>query len=144
TAYYPMTHLIKYARGVSLIPVVECDTYDIPGYATSDFHQYGTHKDVPYIETAAAFDKANGNLIIFVINRNWKEDIQLELDVRSFEGYKFEEQLQLYTDDLNAANSYEDSNVVIPSVCQTAKCENNKVSTTVKKLSWNVFRFCKE
>ena len=140
-AYYPVTHLIKHARGVSLIPVVDCDTYEIPGYATSDFHQYDTHKDVPYIESAAAFDKANGNLNIFIINRNWKEDIRIELDVRNFEGYRFEEQLQLYTDDLNAANSYEDPNVVVPSICPKAKFENNKVSTTVKKLSWNVFRF---
>jgi alpha-N-arabinofuranosidase len=98
---------------------------------------------VPYIESAAAFDKVNGNLNIFIINRNWKEDIQIVFDVRNFDGYEFTEQLQLYIDDLDAANSYEDPNVIVPSICSIAKFRDNKVVTTVKKLSWNVFCFSK-
>jgi alpha-L-arabinofuranosidase len=143
-AYYPMTQLIKYARGLSLMPSVVCDTYDIPGYATSDFHQYDTHQDVPYIESAAAYDGNKGELNVFVINRNWEKDTALELDVRGFEGYTFKEQIQLYSDDIDAANSYEEPNVIIPSTSSTARFEKGKVSTIVRKLSWNVFRFEKQ
>jgi alpha-L-arabinofuranosidase len=142
-SYYPMTHLIKYAQGVSLMPSVDCDTYDIPGYATSDFHQYDTHTDIPYIESAAAFDQKNGELNIFVINRNWEQDITLELDVRGFEGYAFVEHLELFTEDIDASNSFENPNMIAPSNCSTAQFKNGKVSTTARKLSWNVIRFRK-
>ena len=143
-SYYPMIQLIEYGRGVSLMPSVDCDTYDIPGYAVSDVHQYDTHEAIQYIESAAAYDEVNGELNVFVINRNWEQDITLELDVRGFEGYDFVEQIQLYIDDINAANSYENPNVIAPSISSAAKFEDGKVSTVVKKLSWNVFRFKKQ
>jgi len=143
-AHYPLAQLIKYAHGVSLMPSVDCDTYDIPGYATNDFHQYDTHEGVQYIESAAAYDEANGELSVFVINRNWEQDTTLELNIRGFEGYDFVEQIQLYTDDIDAANSYEDPKVIVPSISSAAKFEDGKVSTVAKKLSWNVFRFKKQ
>jgi alpha-N-arabinofuranosidase len=143
-SYYPYSHLIQYARGVSLLPSVDCDTYDIPGYACSDFHQYDTHEGVPFIESAAAYDETSGELNVFVINRNWEQDTTLELDVSGFKDYDFIEQIQLYTDDINAANSYEDPNIIVPSIRKVDNNEDGKVLTTVKKLSWNVFRFKKQ
>jgi alpha-N-arabinofuranosidase len=143
-SYYPFSYLIKYGRGMSLLPSVDCDTYDIPGYATSDFRQYDTHEGVPFIEAAAAFDEAGGELNVFVINRNWEQDTTLELDVSGFEGYDFIEQIQLYSDDINAANSYENPNVIAPSIRAVYKFEDGKITTVVKKLSWNVFRFKKQ
>ncbi len=140
-AYYPTTHLIKFAQGTSLLPSVDCASYDIPGYATSDFHQYDTHNNVPYIESAAAFDESNGKLTVFVINRNWEEDTLLELDVRGFEGYAFIEQIQLFTDELSAVNSFENPNSIVPSVRSAAEFRDGIISTTARKLSWNVFRF---
>ncbi len=142
-AHYPMSQLIKYARGVSLEPSVECDTYDIPGYAVTDYRQYDSHEGVPYIESAAAYDEANGELNVFVVNIDWEQDTTLELDVSGFDGYEFVEQVELYTDDLNTSNSYENPDVIVPSKSSTAKYENGKVSTVAKKLSWNVFRFKK-
>ncbi len=142
-AYYPMNHLIKYGRGISMKPSVCCDTYDIPGYATSDFHQYDTHEGVPYIEAAAAYNDAEGELNVFVINRNWEQDISLDLDVSGFEGYDFIEQIQLYSDDINASNTYEEQNAIVPSIRKADNIIDGNVSTTVKKISWNVFRFKK-
>ena len=141
--YYAFTDLIQYGRGISLMPSVNCDTYDIPGYATSDFHQYDTHEGVPYIESAAAYDESKGELSVFVINRNWEQDTSLELDVAGFEGYDFVQHSQLYTNDLDAANSYENPDVITPSINTTAQFENGRVSAVVKKLSWNVFQFKK-
>jgi alpha-N-arabinofuranosidase len=140
-AYYPFTHLIRYARGVSLTPAVDCDSYDIPGYAISDFRQYDAHQGVPYLESAAAYDADHGELTVFVINRNWEQDTTLELDVRGFEEFKFEEQIQLHSDDVDAANSYETPNAIVPSVNAAARVEGGRVTAVLKKLSWNVFRF---
>jgi alpha-L-arabinofuranosidase len=142
-AYYPYAQLIQYARGTSLRAAIDCDTYDIPGYATSDFHQYDTHEGVQFIESAAALDEASGDLNVFVINRNWEQDTTLELDVSGFKGYGFVEQIQLFSDDINAANSFGNETVIAPSINKTAKFADGKVSTVTKKLSWNVFRFKK-
>lgn len=140
-AHYSFTDLIKYARGVSLQPAVDCDTYDIPAYATSDFHQYDAHEGVPYIESAAALDEDRGLLNVFVINRNWQEDIPLVLDVSGFEGYEFIEHKQLFADDLEAANSFENPQRVVPAVNPEARFADGKVYAGTKMISWNVFRF---
>ncbi len=142
-SYYPMSQLIQYGRGTSLMPSVECDTYDIPGYAINDNNQYDTHEGIKYIESAAAYDEAKGELNVFIINRNWEQDTTLELDVSGFEGYDFVEQIQLYTDDIEAVSTYENQHAIVPSISSLASYEDGKVSTIAKKLSWNVFRFKK-
>jgi len=142
-SYYPYEHLIQYGRGVSMRTAVNCDTYDLPGYAMSDTAQYPTRTGIQYVDTAAALDEENGQLNVFVINRNLEEDTPVELDISGFAGYKFIEQIQLYSDDIDARNTYEQQDAIVPSVCTEAKFLNGVVSSNLKKLSWNVFRFAK-
>jgi len=123
------------------MPEVESETYDVPGYATCDFFQYDTHNGIKYIEAAAA--KNDDELAVFVINRDWNDDANLTLDVEAFEGYEFKEHVQLYTDDLDARNTYENPEALIPSVNENVKFENGALSAEVKKLSWNMFLFKK-
>jgi len=138
--YYPFSQLIKYGRGVSLTTAVECETYDIPGYAISHQFQYRTHKGIPFVESAAAFDKDKGELNIFVINRDWENDSSLDLDVSAFQGYRLIEHIQLYSDDINAANTYENPNAVVPSINSDTVLKDGKIKANLKKNSWNVFR----
>lgn len=142
-SHYAFTQLMQYGRGVSLRTGIECDTFDIPGYAIDDNSQYATKEGLPFIDSAAAFDEENGELNIFALNRRWDGDSLLELDVSNFKGYTFIEQLQLYSEDMELSNSYENPNLIIPSVCKEASYENGTVTTHLKKLSWNVFRFKK-
>jgi alpha-N-arabinofuranosidase len=139
-AHYPFTQLMKYGRGVSLKPAVECDTFDIPGYVIEHQFQYRTHEGIAFIETAAAFDEQNGELNIFVINLDWENDRQLELNIDAFKGYKLKEHIQLYSDDINAANTHENPNAVVPSVNTDTVMKDGKITINLKKLSWNVFR----
>ncbi|NLN46668.1 MAG: alpha-L-arabinofuranosidase [Clostridiaceae bacterium] len=139
----PYTQLIQLGQGVALKGSVECDTFDVPGYAIDNFRQYDTMEGLPYIETAAALEESTGDLNVFVINRNWEQDTALELDVSGFAGYRFVEQIQLFSDDPEAANTLETPDAIAPSVSTSAVCRDGKVDTTVKKLSWNVFRFKK-
>ena len=107
----------------------------------SNSAQFYTQKDLNFLDTAAAYDKEKGSLNIFIINRNWKEDNVVEIDTEAFKGYKFVEHIQLYSDDMNAANSYENPDVIVPTVNKEAKFIDGKVNSNLKKLSWNVFRF---
>jgi len=139
-AYYPFKQLMEYGRGVSLRTAIECDTFDIPGYAVSHQFQYRAHDGIKFIDSAAALDEAKGEAAVFVINRDWENDRLLELDVGAFEGYSFIEHIQLYSDDLKAANTYENPRLVVPSVNTDTVCKDGKVTAELKKLSWNVFR----
>ena len=140
--YYPFTQLMRYGRGVSLKTVIDCETYDIPGYAPSHQFQYRAHEGIGYIDSAAAFNDANGELNIFVINRDWDNNRQLELDVRAFEGYIFVEHIQLFSDDIDAKNSYEDPDAIAPSINSgSSSCGNGCLAAELNKMSWNVFKF---
>lgn len=142
-SHYAFTDLIKYGQGTSMRTSVDCDTYDIPGYFVGGTAQYATKEGVKFIESAAALDEKDGSLNVFVINRNWDADNAIELDMRGFDGYKFVEHVQLFSDDMDARNSYEEPNNIVPTVNSGAKYENGIVTSNVKKLSWNVFRFKK-
>ncbi len=141
--FYVMQDLQTYGRGTSLQLAVDCDTYDVPSYAIDDVQAYAELEGVKYIDAAGALDEENGALNIFVINRNWEEDNELELDVSAFDGYQFVAHSQLYSEDLDAYNSYENPDAVVPTLNTQTKVEGGKLTATVKKLSWNVFQFRK-
>ena len=141
--YYPYTQLMRYGRGMSLMPVVECDTFDVPGYAINNFRQYNSFRGIKYLESAAAFDEEKGVAALFVINRNGKEDLDTEIDLRGFEGYKLIEHSEMTSDDISLRSSYENPDAVIPSVNGDTVLEKGRISVNLKKLSWNVFRLAK-
>lgn len=78
-----------------------------------------------------------------MINRAIEDDIEVSLDVRGFEGYKLVEHIEMYTDDLEMGNSFEDPDVIKPTQNIDTKMDNGKVTSLAKKLSWNVIRLTK-
>jgi len=142
-SYYTMTQMIDYAKGISIRPVVECDTDNVGTYAVDNMNQYEGFDNVPYVTAAAALNEENGELTVFVINADWEDEQEFTLDVSGFEGFTFQEHLAMYTDDIMAANSYENPDAIKPVIEQDTACEGGVLSATLKKLSWNVFRFTK-
>lgn len=140
---YPYTQLMRYGRGTSLRTSVDCDTYDIPSYIVDDTNQYYEQEGVDFIDTAAAYDKASGEVNVFVVNRNWESSNDVELDLAGFEGLSFIEHIEMYTDDLEKANTWETPDAIRPVVNANAKFEGGKLSANVKAMSWNIFRFKK-
>lgn len=68
TIYYPLELFASHCRGVSLDAFVSCDTYDA-----------GEFKKIPYLDVSAAFDSANGTLVLAVVNRHRDEPIEAEI-----------------------------------------------------------------
>jgi alpha-N-arabinofuranosidase len=141
TTYYPVAHLMKYGKGTSLRCSIQCPTFDIPGYAIDDNSQYSTREGITFLDAAAAFDKEAGEVAVFVINRDWTADHSLELDVKGFEGYQFVEHVEMYSDDLEASDTYENPNAVVPTINENSTFDNGVIKAQLHKLSWNVFRF---
>lgn len=140
-AYYPYAHLMRYGRGISLRTAVDCDTFDIPAYFIDEGTQYQAREGLPYLDTAAALNEKDGELTIFVINRNWEDDISAEIDASAFKGWNFVEHIEMYTDDLDARNTYDEPDTIKPVVNKETKLADGKIDATMKRLSWNVLRF---
>ena len=138
-SYYAFTDLIRYAKGLSMDTKVDCETFDIPGYAIDDTSQYPGKEGVGYIDAASAWDKDKG-LTVFVINRSESEEYPLSIDVRGFEGFTKCSQSELFAPDLEVKNSFGNEDVVKPQENSECSLKDGVLTTHVKPLSWNVFR----
>lgn len=143
-SFYAFTQLMKYGRGTSLVTKVDSETFDLPGYFIDDNSQYTGKKDVPYIDSATAYDEENGRLSVFVINRSSDTAYPVSLDVNAFEGYVFDQHLELYSEDMDLKNTYENPDAIVPVQSEKASFENGTLQTEVKPLSFNVLTFIKK
>lgn len=131
TIFYPFLHASKYGRGVALKPVVSTQVHDTKN-----------HCDVTDIESIAVYNEEKEEVTIFAVNRNVKEDVLFEGDVRGFEGYTVKEYLCMEQDDMKAVNGL-GAERVAPYQKTEYTLDNGKFTTIMKKCSWNVIRFGK-
>jgi len=140
-SHYVYTLMSQYVTGVSLQTKVHSDTFDIPGYALDDNSQYKTKEAVPFIDAVSAYDEAKGQLTVLVINRNWEEDNEIALDLTTFPGFTLAEHIEMFHEDMDARNTYENPNEVVPHLNQTSVLQDGVFKANLKRLSWNLIRF---
>jgi len=128
TIFYPFAHASAYGRGVALVPVVSSPTYD-----SRDF------SDVPLLETVAVYNEERSMVTIFAVNRDAAEDLTVDCDLRSFEGYVPVEHTVLKHDDLKAVNS-SGREVVAPVASELPSIDGGRMQLRLPPLSWNVVR----
>ncbi len=143
-AYYPFTQMIRHAaRGQSLLPVVECEKYNVEGYVIDDMNQYGGFENADYIQSAAALSEDETELTVFVLCADTEEGHELTLDVRSFEGWRFDGHSALYAAAPGQRNTFEDPYQLVPRDMPDTRCEKGLLTAALPSLSWNMFRFSK-
>ena len=128
TIYYPFLHASKYGRGTVLELLTD-----------SPSHQTKEHGEVSDIAAVSVFNEEKEELTIFAVNRNLEEDVELTVDVRSFEGYEALEQIVLACDDLKAENSAAGEKV-FPVQKPCKKTEGGYLTAVLGRASWNVIR----
>ncbi len=131
TIYYPFLHASKYGRGIALQPVV-----------SSTKHDTKNHCDVTDVESVAVYNEEKEEVTIFAVNRNTKEDVTFEIDVRSFADYTVKEYLALEHEDMKVTNSILGEKVA-PYQKTAYECKDGTFTTVLKKSSWNVIRLGK-
>lgn len=129
TIYYPFLHASRYGRGMVLQTPMDSPSHETSGH--------GLVKD---LVSVAVYNPEKEELTVFAVNRNLEEDHLLKMDLRSFEGYRLIEKLELVSDDLKAENTPFGENVR-PLVSRNVKEDNGYAQTVLKKASWNVIRF---
>ena len=140
-AYYPFTQLLRYGKGVSLQAPVECETYDVEGYAIDDMNQYAGFEKVQYVQAAATLQEENGEMTVFLVNADQTEAHELAMDVRAFEGWKLKEHVTLFTEDIDAYNDFDQPECIVPRQVSDTCMDGGRVTAVLPPMSWNMIRF---
>ena len=133
TIYYPYWLTTKYGRGTVLQTQV-----DVPTYKNK---KYG---DVPYVDCVAVHHEEAEELVLFAVNKNLEEDIQLNMDLRQFAEYEIIEHVVLQDEDLYAVNTEENPGRIKPTACHAGAVCGGKLTATLQHKSWNMIRLGKK
>ena len=128
TIFYPFYLMSKYARGTALRSVVECDKYN-----TAEI------EDIPYIDTASAWDKENGRLTVAVLNRSLTESIDVKINFSDFVICGEAKHIEFSHEDLKTINTAQNPDNVICKDKGSIAVEDNALSVNVAKHSFNIF-----
>jgi alpha-L-arabinofuranosidase len=133
TIFYPFAHASRFGRGT--VMRVE---------PKSPIHDTALYGPVPLLEATATLDEDRGVLTIFAVNRDQREALELNGDLRGFPGYRIEEHLVLTDEEANASNSVDKPERVCPKSRSGAEVADGRLSTVLPPLSWNVVRLGRE
>ena len=126
TIYEPFLHASLHANGTVVRPVCVCDSKN--------------YTDVPYLESTAVWNEAEGEIAVFAVNRSLDEPMELACKIGGFGTCRVLEHLQFSGDSLKAVNIAD-----IKSVCTVLGdigCEKEGAfSICLPAASWNVIRF---
>ena len=131
TIFYPFQAMSKYARGNALKPIIDCPKYDCKDFT-----------DVPYLESVASYDEENEEVALFVVNRSMEEDIQLDVSLLGFEGYKAVAFESMDGYNVLQENTF-DKEVVKMHSNPVPATDGKNTEINLKALSFNVIRFKK-
>jgi alpha-N-arabinofuranosidase len=119
TIFYPYAWALQYAHGRVLDLRVESETYPIraqglrPDFARDD--------QVPYLDVVATLDAGNGQLSVFLLNRDLQQERELTLDCRGVTPTRVLASETLTGTDLKAANTFEQPRLVVPRPLDTPR-----------------------
>jgi alpha-N-arabinofuranosidase len=129
TTYNPYLHTSLYGRGTVLHPIIRSPKYD-----SKDF------TDVPYLEAIAVYNEELSQVTVFAVNRHLTEELDLQVDLRSFGEVKVLEHVVLEHENLKAVNTLEQPQRVQPHNNGNARVDGSRVEARLGKASWNVIR----
>ncbi|WIV51560.1 alpha-N-arabinofuranosidase [Marivivens sp. LCG002] len=129
TIFYPFKFASTLGRGTALNLDVDCPTYDAAVAA-----------NVSYLDISGVHDAASGVLTFFAVNRNGTEHLDIDLAIERFGSPKSVEHTILKHDDLEARNTAEEPNKVVPKQGDGAKITAGGLSLSLPPYSYSVVR----
>ncbi len=112
TIYYPYRWAVKYARGRVLDLLVESETYPIKAEGLrADFAR---NDQVPYLDVSATIDPPNGQVCLFMLNRDLESERELAVEFRDPTPKRVLACETLTGTDLKASNTFAQPGLVVP------------------------------
>lgn len=129
TIFYPYMHAAAFGQGAVLNTIVKSPVYEAK-----------THGEAPYLDCVVVDNAEKEEVVIFAVNKDLEEDMEVTLDLRQYAGYRICEHIVLHHDDLKAVNTEENPNNVVPGANGNSKVEDGVLQAVLGKKSWNVIR----
>ena len=129
TIFYPYMHAATLGQGTVLNTIVKSPVYEAK-----------THGEAPYLDCVVVDHAEKEEVVVFAVNKDLEEDMEVTLDLRQYAGYRICEHIVLHNDDLKAVNSEENPTNVVPRTGGNSKIEEGVLHTVFEKKSWNVIR----
>lgn len=127
TTFYPFAHCAKFGHGTVLDMKLVCDSYQD--------EEFG---EVSLADAIMIMDEDEA--VIFAVNKDETEYMELDGVLNGFECYEIIEELELTHENPFAANSKDNPNCVVPKAVKKAAYIQGRLTTQMKPLSWNVIR----
>jgi alpha-L-arabinofuranosidase len=105
-----------------------------PSYETT---KYGP---VPFVDAVATHDVESRQTVLFVVNRSIDQAVELDADVRGVRAGAMVEALTLADRDVQATNTEERPNRVIPRVLDGATLTDGSLHAVLPPVSWSMLR----
>jgi alpha-N-arabinofuranosidase len=121
-------HASRFGRGTVLRLEPEAPTYEVDGEGA-----------VSALEATAVLDEAGAGLTLFAVNRS-EAPLPIEVVLRDLDGVEVSEHIVLADSDLDAANTAEQPDRVVPSQGAGATVEGGSLRAELPPRSWNVLR----
>ena len=96
-----------------------------------------------YIEHSDFSNGEKEELVVFAVNKDLEEDMEVTLDLRQYKDYIVKEHIVMQCDDLKAVNTEENPDRVAPKAGGNAKVDGGVLTAVFEKKSWNVIRLAK-
>ncbi len=140
TIFHPFAQFSRFGRGTVLRAQVESPEYSARYYDPRGAADLWFPLTAPYLSVAAVHDAAAGTLTLFALNRNTADELSLEILTEGFGMLECDAAEQLRHDDLDATNTREHPDRVIPSPLNDVSVMPDRVRATLAPGSWNVVR----
>ncbi len=128
TIFHPFALTAKYAAGRVLRTLASSATY-----------AGKTAAEMPYLNAAVTEDEATGQVVIFALNRNLSETMELSVELRGFGGARrVVEALQIHNPNMKAVNTKDAPDTVAPAPIAEVGIDGDRLTATLMPGSWNV------
>lgn len=131
TIFYPYMHASMFGNGTVLNTLVNAPVYD---------SKYG---DTPYLDCVIVDNEETEELVVFAVNKDLEEDMEVTCDLRQYADYKVREHIVLHDEDLKAVNTEDDPFRIRPEANGTSAMDGGLLTAVLKHKSWNVIRLGK-
>jgi alpha-N-arabinofuranosidase len=108
--------------------------------ATGPLYETRAHGDVPVLDATAVRDEESGTVTVFAVNRDQREELTLDLDLRACPGLVTGEHVAIHDSDPDAMNTADQPDRVTARRLDDVKVADGRATAVLPALSWSMIR----
>jgi len=108
--------------------------------AVAPAHEAAVQGEVSVLDAVAVHDDESGDVTLFAVNRDQREALTLDLDLRACPGLAVGRHTAVHDDDPDATNTAERPDRVVPRRLDDVKVSDGRATVLLPPLSWSMIR----